>query len=69
MKSAFYATNDSNLEFDPMLDIIAQEAEYQVVSDLHNGFLCTVEFEWFYADRRGFSIVRLAIPLLHLSYK
>ena len=45
MKSAFYATSDSNLEFDPMLDIIAQEAEYQVVSDLHNGFLCTVEFE------------------------
>ena len=41
----FYSNSDSLLDFDPMLDLVAQEDEFQAVSDLHNGFLCTVEHE------------------------
>ena len=43
--NSFYSDSDSLLDFDPMLDLVAQEDEYQAVSDLHNGFLCTVEHE------------------------
>lgn len=39
----FYSDSDSTLDFDPMLDLQAQEEEAQAVSDLHNGYLCTVE--------------------------
>ena len=41
--SAFYSDSDSLLDFDPMLDLIAQEDESQAVADFHNGFLCTVD--------------------------
>ena len=39
----FFALDDSSIDFDPMLDLAALEDESQAVSDLHNGFLCTVE--------------------------
>lgn len=45
MKSAFYASNDSLLDIDPMLDLIAQEDEYHAVADIHNNYLCTVEYD------------------------
>lgn len=43
MKTAFYSTSDSLLDFDPLLDIYALEDEAEAVSDLRN--LYTVEHE------------------------
>ena len=43
--NSFYADSDSSIDFDPMLDLDAQEGESQAISDLRSQFLCTVEHE------------------------
>ena len=40
----FFA-DDFAIDSDTMLDLFALEEETQAVSDLHNGFLCTVEHD------------------------